>query len=165
MNRISRNISFILRAERMIAKRRMAVVTRKAGFVGAAVVLGAAGLVFLNVAAYLALAERMDPALAALLLAAGDLILALILVLVAGRMSAEADIAPVREMRDMAVADLESEVEVAAAEVAAIADSLKTAARHPLAAGVGLIGPLLTILLKVVSRDPAEKDRISEAEE
>lgn len=162
MNRISRNVAFILRAERMIAKRRVAVAARKAGVFGAAAILGAAGLVFLNVAAYLALAERMDPALAAFALAVGDLLLALLLALVAGRMSAESAIAPVSELRDMAVADLEDEVEQTAAEVAALAAALKTAATHPLAAGAGLIGPLLAILLKVLRRDPAEKDRIPE---
>ena len=55
MSRISRNISIILRSERLIAQRRMAVLRRQTGMMAAAGIAAGLGLVMLNGAAYLAL--------------------------------------------------------------------------------------------------------------
>ena len=66
MNRISRNLSIIIRSERLIARRRIAVLRLQAGLMAAAGVVAGIGLIMLNVAAYLALAEKIPPSAAAL---------------------------------------------------------------------------------------------------
>ena len=153
MSRISRNISIIIRAEKLIARRQVAALGRRLAFVLAAAILGGLGLILLDVAAYLALTERLDPPMAALALALGNLLLAGLFILVANRMSVDRDVREVVEVRDMAIADLEGEVEDATEEVRDLTAGLTRLARDPLGvAGSSLLGPVLGQLLKQIRK-------------
>jgi hypothetical protein len=153
MSRIGRNISIILRSERLIARRRAAVAGRQIGMFVAAGVLGGMALVMLDVAAYLALAKQMDPAFAALWVAGINVVLAGVLVALARTMSAESDIEAVSEVRDMAVADLEGEVQEATSEMRELADNVRKLARDPFSgSGVGALASLLGTILKVSTK-------------
>ena len=166
MSRITRNIQIILRSERLMARRRAALAGRKLGLLGAAALLAAGALVFLNLAAYLALAARMDPALAALCLAGADILLAAILVAAGLSLSAEHEIAPVADLRDLAVADLEGELQQATEEARELSRNVRRIAHDPLGtAGFGLLAPLLGLILKNLRTDPAENDRVEAPEE
>lgn len=148
-SRIGRNISILLRAERLIARRQMALMRRQTGMAAAAAILGAVGLVMLNVAGFFGLSEVMQPALAALVVAVVNLVFAAILLIWARGLSADREVEQVTEVRDMAIADLEGEVEDAAAELRELAENLRRMAKDPLGtAGASLIGPLLSMLLK-----------------
>lgn len=137
MNRISRNISIILKAERLIARRQIAVLRRQTGFMVAAGIVAAMALVMLNVAAYLALAQSMSPALAALIVAAVNTGLAILLVSLALNASSQNETAPAAEVRDLALADLEVELQNFAQEARATADDVRRMVRDPM----GLIAP------------------------
>ncbi|NDR59146.1 phage holin family protein [Aliiruegeria sabulilitoris] len=149
MNRIARNFQIILRSEKLIASRQVAVATRKGGLFGAAALMGGIAVVFLNVAAYLVLAARLEPAMAALIVASANLVLAGILIALAKGMSADRDVEAVSEVRDMAMADLEGELQEATDEIRELAQNVRKMTRDPFSsASLSVIGPLLSLLLK-----------------
>lgn len=149
MNRISRNISIIFKAERLIAQRRLAVMIRQTGFMAAAGIAAAIGLVLLNVAAYIALSQSIDPALAALLVALGNFFIAILLMLIAKKSNDDSEIVAVSEVRDIAMEDLELELNAAGEELKATAQNLRSMAKDPLGTiAPGLISALANALLK-----------------
>jgi hypothetical protein len=149
MNRISRNISIIFRAERLIAQRRMAVIRRQTGMMAAAGIAAGVGLVMLNVAAYFALVERLSPQTSALIVALTNIVLAAILVSVATKQNADAEVSGVAEVRDLAMEDLETEIQMATEEVKGMAEGVRNMVRDPFGmAAPGLIGAIANALLK-----------------
>lgn len=148
MNRISRNLSIILRTERMIARRQMEITVRQIGLVAFAALVSLIALVMLNMAAFYALDARLSPQWAALLVALGNLALALVLVVIAGRLKPGRELEPVTELRDLAIAELEADAEAAVAEARELSENVRRIARDPLGAALpSLLGPLLSILL------------------
>jgi hypothetical protein len=139
MNRITRNISIILRSERLIAQRHLAVLRRQTGFMAAAGLVAGLGIIMLNAAGYLALAGAVSEPAAAVIVAAVNLILAALLALLAGKSNVEAEIAPVVEVRDMALEDLEAEIQSAIDEARAAVDGIRGMAKDPM----GQIAPRL----------------------
>jgi len=149
MSRISRNISIILRTERLIAQRNMTVLAKRAGFFAAAGLAGGLAIIMLNVAGYLALASVMSKPLAALVIALINLIVALILAAIANSVSAEADTAPVAELRDMAIGDIEAEVQDMMSEARETVRDLRTVSRDPLGTlAPGLVTMIASAVLK-----------------
>ncbi|WP_372573921.1 phage holin family protein [Ruegeria jejuensis] len=149
MSRITRNLSIIYRTERLITRRQMAVFQQQTGLMLFAALITGIGIIMLNVAAYQALSTVMESYLAAVVVALANLVLAAILVSVASRMSAEKDVGPAIEMRDLAIAELESDLEEAVDEVRGISRQVTQIARDPLGSALpAIIGPLLSLLLK-----------------
>ncbi|KPA22430.1 hypothetical protein shim_07100 [Shimia sp. SK013] len=147
--RISRNISIILRSERLIAQRHMAVFRRQTGMAAAALLAAGVGLVMLNVAGFFALAEVMSQAAAAVIVALANLLLALVLMMSAGRVAVGEEVDAVAEVRDLALEDLETEVRIAADEARGAAEALKNMARNPLGAVTpGLASAVAKALVK-----------------
>ncbi|MCB1365173.1 MAG: phage holin family protein [Rhodobacteraceae bacterium] len=148
MNRISRNISIVLRTERMIARRHMAVIRNQTGLYAFAGLVSLIGLVMLNVAAFYALITVMAAQFAALIVALCNLVLAGALVLIAGRLSPGKELEPVTELRDLAIAELEAEAELAVAEAREMSANVRRIARDPLGTALpALLGPLISALL------------------
>lgn len=163
MNRISRNISIILRAERMIARRHMAVLRNQTGLLVFAALVGAIGLVMLNIAAFYWLKTIWSPSAAALAVALVNIALAGLLVLIAGRLSAETALEPVTELRDLAFEDLENEMQGVMAEVQDVAANVRRIASNPLGAALPtLVLPLITALLRAMrnrdGKDPEDAE-------
>ena len=148
MNRIGRNLNTIYRTERLITRRRMAVVRNQSILMAMAGLAALIGLVLINMSLFFLLQTRMSPAGAAGLLALLNVVIAGGLVAVAGKMSVEDEIAPAVEVRDMAIADLEAEVDEATQEVRGIANSLKGLHSDPLGSLSTFVIPLLSMLLK-----------------
>jgi len=149
MNRISRNISIALRAERLIARRHMAVLRNQTGLLAAAGLVAGIGLIMVNVAAYFALSVSLSPQLAALIVAIANFLLAVVLAVSANRMSADADVQGATEVRDMAIEDLETEFTLAVTEVKEVATDIRQMVKNPLGAVLpGLVGPVAEALLK-----------------
>ena len=149
MSRISRNLSIVFRSERLIAQRQLAVLRQQTGMMIAAGVTGGIGLLMINAAAYLALAETLSPATAALIVAVANFILAALLVWTANRVNADAEVAGVTEVRDMAMEDLEAEVTDAVEEVKTVAQGIRKMTQDPLGSlAPGLVGTLASALLK-----------------
>lgn len=149
MNRISRNISIILRSERLIAQRQLAVLRRQTLTMAAAGIAAAVALIMLNLALYLWLSTLLSPPASALIVALINSGLAGVLVMMAGRSDIEQETAPVVEVRDMAIQDLESEVRAAAEEAKAASDAIRKLARDPFGSiAPGVVGPLVKAVLK-----------------
>lgn len=144
MNRISRNISIILRAERAIARRRMALFRTQTGMMIAAGLMVGIAVVMLNVAGFFALNATYSPQSSALIVAAANLVLAGLLALMASRSSIEAELEPVTEVRDLAIQDLEAEFDGIAQEASHLANDVRRIARDPIGTVLpAMIGPLI----------------------
>ena len=102
----------------------------------------------LNVAAFYALITVMAAQFAALIVALCNLVLAGALVLIAGRLSPGKELEPVTELRDLAIAELEAEAELAVAEARELSANVRRIARDPLGTALpALLGPLISALL------------------
>ncbi len=149
MNRISRNISIVLRSERLIAQRHLAVLRRQTGMMAAAGIAAGVGLIMLNVSAFLALSATMSQPTAALIISIANLVVAAMLVSLAGKSNVEQETAPVVEVRDMALEDIEAELRAAANEAKATTDAIKGMARDPLGAiAPGIAGSVAKAVIK-----------------
>jgi len=149
MNRITRNLSIILRSERLIAQRHMALLRRQTGLFAAAGLVAGLGIIMLNMAGYLALAGVMSKPMAALIVAGVNIAVAGLLAVIAGRSTADAETAPVAEVRDLALEDLEAELQVALDEVKQVADGIRRVGRDPLGQiAPGLVAALTKALIK-----------------
>ena len=159
MSRISRNVSIILRAERTIARRQFRIVCLQIGLMAMAGLIAIIGLVMLNVAAFMALTERLGPAPAAASVAGVNLAIACLLAWIAGQFSASDDIAPLVEVRNMAMEDLEAEIDMATEQVVELTDGVKQLVRDPLGTvGSSMIIPLVTAVLSVAKKKDGTSD-------
>ncbi|CAD0186877.1 hypothetical protein RUESEDTHA_03788 [Ruegeria sp. THAF57] len=147
MSRISRNLSIILRAERLIAQRQVAVAAKRTGFYGAAGLAIGLAFVMLNVAGFFWLSASVSNAVAALIMAGVDLVVALLLALFANSMSSQTDISAVVELRDLALQDIETEIKDNLAEAR---DAVTGLRRDPLGAVTPeIVSALLGALIKL----------------
>lgn len=149
MSRIVSKASVVLKSERLIARRRLAILRTQTGMMALAGVAAGVGLLAVNAAIYFKLAETMSQAAAAGWLAGGNFALALLLVLIAGRLNADRDVAAAEELRDLAMADLEAEVSGLAAQAQGLASVLGSVRRDPLGAALpGLATMIIGTILK-----------------
>lgn len=149
MSRISRNVSIVLRTERLIAQRNLTVLAKRTGFFAAAGLAAALAVVMLNIAGYLALTTTMSQPMAALVVGLVNLGVALVFLAVANSISAETDTAPVAELRDMAIADIEAELQDTLAEARDTVQGLKSVSRDPLGAlAPGLAGLVANAIIR-----------------
>ncbi|KIC38698.1 hypothetical protein RA27_19980 [Ruegeria sp. ANG-R] len=138
----------IYRTERLIQRRHLAVIQQQTIMIALAGIAVLSALVLLNISLYFVLNAWMSPALSAAALAAANLTLACLLVLVAKRTNVEQEIAPAVEVRDMAIADIEDELSEMATEAREIVGAIKGIGSNPLGSLPTLLIPLLTALLK-----------------
>ncbi|WP_298847776.1 hypothetical protein [uncultured Ruegeria sp.] len=148
MSRLSKNLVTIYRTERLITRRRLAVVQQQTILMGIAGILVLLAVVLLNVSLFLALQNSMSPASAAALLAFGNLVFAGFLVLIARRNTVEEEVAPAVEVRDMAIADIEDELEEMTAEAREVVQAVKSIGSNPLGSAATLLVPLINMLIK-----------------
>ena len=159
MNRIGRNISTILRMERLLARRQMTVLRNQTGVLVFAALVGAIGLVMLNIAAFYWLRLLWSAPLAALAVGVANLVLAALMVAIALRMTGTAGLEPVTELRDLAVGDLEAEVDAVVDDLRDVADNVRRMARDPIGMALpALAGPLVATVIKTLRKD--ENDAI-----
>ncbi len=101
----------LLRADSAIRKSQFRLAIRQARLTAVGLVLALLALGMLNVSIYLALETRLGGPTAALLLAAGNGILALILILSAGRMETGPEVEMAEEIRDLAITELAADAD------------------------------------------------------
>jgi len=148
MNRLSQNLTTVYRTERIIARRRLAVVQQQTMLMALAGLAALAGLILLNVALFFVLENWMSPGASAGLLALANLLVAGAFAMCAGRMSAEDEIAPAVEVRDMALASIEEDAELLALEAREMVAVVKGVGANPIGALIPILLPLLTAALK-----------------
>lgn len=111
MSRVRRNLQLLWRSERVMAEARLKLISRKLVL---AVIAGIACLIavsMLNLAAYLALITVVTKPLAALIVAVINLVIAGLLVAIAQGLQPGPEEEMLREVRDIALGDLGSEVD------------------------------------------------------
>lgn len=146
-SRIGRNAHIALRAERVIARRRLAIIRTQTGLMAFAGVMAAIGVVMVNVAAFYWLSASYGNAPAGGILAAVNFALAAFLAIRATQMSAEPELEPVIEVRDLAMEDIEAELSEGFEEAKHLAENVRRIASDPLgSAAPALLGPILSLL-------------------
>jgi hypothetical protein len=117
LNAAMRHVRALWRAEMTIVEIKLGSFAKRAGLLAFAGLVGAFGLGFLNVAAYMALAPDWGDAGAMTIVAVADLLLAAILGFLATRHTRDAEIALAEELRDQAVEALELDARIAIDDV------------------------------------------------
>ncbi|MEM6576905.1 MAG: hypothetical protein AAF678_00305 [Pseudomonadota bacterium] len=151
--RIGRNAHIALRAERVIARRRLAVFRTQTGLMAFAGAVASIGIVMVNVGLFFWLAESNGNAAAGGILAALNFGLAVILVLVASRMSAERELEPVIEVRDLAMEDIEAEIAEGLDEAKVLAENVRRMASDPFGSiGTSLLAQVIPVLVNSLKK-------------
>lgn len=149
MDTISRHLRILWRAERLVAEIRLADALRRAGLVAAALAVAAAGFVMLNVAAFLFLHPLIGGALAALVVAGADLVMAAFALALAGRRRPARQLELAIELRSAALAAARGDARWPG-EAAA---GLQRLVGHPFEAGIPVLASLLwSALLRARAR-------------
>jgi hypothetical protein len=141
-----RNIRVALRANSIIAGLYGRQVATQSGVVIFAALIGAFGLLMLSVAVFFALQPYWGSAWAAAAVGIGDLVIAAVLVLVAGNMKPGRELDLATEVRNNAVETLLTDVREVEADVASFFHSV----RHPIDSSLiaSLATPIVSLFLK-----------------
>lgn len=158
MQPVVRNLRILWRSEVLLAEVRMRLLVRKIGLVAVAALIGVFALVMLDVAGFFGLMPKVGPVWAALIVAAVDFVIAGILIVVAQGLRPGPETEMVKEVRNMAVEDLEHEAEAIQKElkklreeIEGVKDAVVSFAKHPLdSLGSNILGPLLAGLLSLL---------------
>ena len=109
-------------------------------------------LVMLSLALFFTLAPYWGNALSALAVAGVELAVAVVLIIYAGSLTPPAELEMVREMRDMALEDLEEEVSLAQEELVSLRQEIHRFIRNPVDTLLpALIGPILSAVTRALS--------------
>lgn len=144
MERIVHSLKVLWRTEQLLTRNEFRLLTQKLQFNALAGLVTVFGLVMLSLAAFFVLVPYSGNALAALAVGGADLVLAAALLGYARSLKPAPEVEMVREMRDLALGDIEEEVASAEAELVALKDDVRGFIRNPVDALLpGAIGPLL----------------------
>lgn len=144
MERFIRSLRIFWRSERLLAEQDFRLGAQRIQFNALAGLVAVFGLVMLSVAVFHALVPLWGKALAALTVGGADLVLAAVLAAYARSLQPPAEVGMVREMRDMALSDIEEEVALGEAELVSLKDGIEKFLANPVDALLpGVVGPLL----------------------
>jgi hypothetical protein len=150
---VFRHLRVLWRAERIIAETRLRVLLRRSLLYAFAGLIAVFGLAMLNVAAYFFLRAYWDPVWAALAAALGDLVIALVVVLIALAIRPGPELPAAIELRDISMQGLE-------AELGPLQDRftwLSRAARDPFDTVLpAILIPLITSIMRGLRKGKAE---------
>jgi len=147
MERLMRSLRVFWRSERIIAEQQVRLGTQRVQFNMLAAFVAVFGLFMLSIAAFFALVPYWGQSLAALGVALGDFVLAAGLMAYGSALKPSAELEMVKEVRSMAMKDIEEEIALAEGELISLKDDLHKFIRNPVDALLpGLIGPLLGAL-------------------
>lgn len=158
MSAMTRNLQLLWRSERVLVESRLKLTTRKLvlGVVAGIACLFAWGM--LNIAGYFALEPLTGKAWSALIVGVADIVFAVLLIMIAQGLQPAPEEDMVREVRDMALAEIGTEVDDVQAkllqlrdDVEGVRDSISHFVNRPLdALSPAMIGPALAILTNLV---------------
>ncbi len=126
MNSLARNLNILWRSERLLAEAEWRRSSRQITMLVLAGVFGLLALIMLNVAGFYWLATTYGNAQAALAVAAADLVVAAILAVSAQSLKIAPETDMVREFRDSALEEIETEAEAFQTQLVQIRDDVKT---------------------------------------
>jgi amino acid transporter len=157
MKRVARSLHILWRAESMLGTIRVSALLKQVGMLAFAALVGVFGVAMLDVAAFFALLPQWGHSGAALAVALGDFVLAIVVVVLAQFVKPGADVQMLSEVRDMALEDLEAEVAGVESAFVQARKEMLDMVRHPLSALAP--GVLVPLLKSVVSGLRAGKDK------
>lgn len=158
MERLVQSLKVFWRAERLLKVNELRLTIQKVEFTAAAALVAIFGLVMLNLAVFFALAPHMGEALAALTMAGFDLLLALALILRAHSLKPAPEEEMVKEVRDMALGEIENEMALAQEEWEDLKSDVKRIVHNPVETLLpNAIGPLFKAAAKGMAHRKASK--------
>jgi hypothetical protein len=125
MNELIAKLRLIAKAEAILVRLHLRRAVRQVSFVLAAAVFGLLALAMLNVALYLFLAPRFDPALAAFAVAGLDALLAVVAVAAAIRLELGPEAEAAESIRDLASNELAADAERLRAQLDDLGQDIK----------------------------------------
>lgn len=144
MERIAQSLKLFWRSERLLRGSELGLSIKKVQLTAIAAFVAIFGLAMLSLAAFFALEPLWGKAWSALAIAGFDLALAMLLIVVASKLKQPAEVEMVREVRDLALANIEQEVALANAELQALRKDIRHFVRHPLESLLpGMIAPIV----------------------
>jgi len=126
MNSLTRNLNILWRSERLLAEAEWRRSSRQITILVLAGVFGLLALIMLNVAGFYWLATTYGTAQAALAVAVADIVIAAILAVSAQSLKTAPETDMIREFRDSALAEIESDAEAFQTHLVQIRDDVKT---------------------------------------
>ena len=164
MDHFIRSLKVFWRSERLIKENELRLAIKKTTINGLAGLVAIFGLVMLSLSVFFALVPYLGNALAALTVGGTDIFLAGALVTYAGSLKPAPETQMVKDMRDMAIGDMEKELAKAEAELAALRTEARKFVRNPIEAILPVaIAPLVGAVAKgVLSSSKKEKKPASE---
>ena len=118
-------IHLLLKAEMILFRLQLRRTIRQAAFYIAAGLLAVLAVGMLNIALYLYLTPRLDNASAALAVAVVDIVLAVVAVIVAGRLHVGPEVDAVMALREATMAKLTADAESVKTHIAGLHDDIK----------------------------------------
>jgi hypothetical protein len=160
MDHFIRSLKVFWRSERLIGKNELQLLTKKTLLNALAGLVGLFGLVMLSLSIFFSLVPYIGNALAALTVAGTDVVLAGILLVYSGSLKPTSEVAMVKEMRDIAMSDMENELKKAEGELVALRNDARKVIRNPLDALMPIvISPLLGAVAKGLQSSSKKKDK------
>ncbi|MFT5702529.1 MAG: hypothetical protein ACI8ZB_005451 [Desulforhopalus sp.] len=158
MDHFMRSLKIFWRSERLLRENELRLITQKTMCHALAGLVAIFGLVMLSLAVFFALAPHMGQAFAALSVAGIDLLIAVALIAYAGRLKPPTEALMMKEMRDMAIGDMENELVKAETELLGLKKEAQRFLRNPFEAILPLaMGPLVDVVIKGM-RSSSKKD-------
>lgn len=160
MDHFIRSFKVFWRSERLIRKNELQLLTKNILLNALAGLVGLFGLVMLSLSSFFALEPYMGNALAALTVGGTDVVFAGILLVYTGSLKPAPEVAMVKEMRDIAISDMENELRKAEGELVALRNDAKKIIRNPLDALMpSVISPLLGAVVKGLQSSSKKKEK------
>lgn len=149
MEHLIRSLRVLWRSERILAEYQLKQGTQRIQLNALAGLVAIFGLVMLSTAAFFALVPYWGNALAALTVSGADFLLAVVLIVYARSLRPTPEVEMVREVRNMALSDIEEEIALVDAELVSLKDGIYKFMSHPVESLIpGAIGPLLNAVVK-----------------
>jgi hypothetical protein len=151
MNPLARNVSTLWRLQRSLNE---AELRRTSKRITMAVVAGAVGLlalVMLNIAGFSALTTNYGNTIAALAVAAVDVLIAVILIVAAQSIKLAPETDTVRELRDSMLADIEADAQTVQDELVQLRDDVKSIGSRVSSFASDPLGNLPSLLVPAIN--------------
>jgi hypothetical protein len=149
MERLAHSLKLLWRSERLLRQNEFRLAAQKIQFIALAALVAVFGLVMVSLAVFFALVPYWGQSLAALAVGGADLVLAMALVVYAGSIKPAAESEMVKEMRDLALDDIEEEVARAEAELVELKDDVHKFISNPVDTLLpAAIGPIMSAVAR-----------------
>lgn len=160
MKHMVQSLKVFWRSERLIRQNDLRLATQKILFLALAGLVVVFGLVMLSISVFFALVPHFGQAMAAFTVGGADIVIAVILVFYAKAIKPAEEVKMVREVRDMAINDIEEELAITGAELAALRDDVRKFIRNPIdMLFPAAMGPLMDAVIKGVRSSKKQADK------